>query len=44
MRVMRLKALYWTDEQAALDYAAGVQDEMEKESMKDALIPVVYYE
>ena len=40
MRVNALKALYWTDEQAALDYTAGVQDPMEKESMKDALIPV----
>ena len=40
MRVNALKALYWTDEQAALDYVAGVQGQMEKESMKDALIPV----
>ncbi len=40
IRVNALKALYWTDEQAALDYAAGVKDQMEKESMKDALIPV----
>ncbi len=40
IRVNALKALYWTDEQAALDYAASVQDPMQKESMKDALIPV----
>ena len=40
IRVNALKALYWTDEQAALDFAASVQDPMQKESMKDALIPV----
>ena len=40
IQVNALKALYWTDEQAALEYAAGIQDPMEKESMKDALIPV----
>ena len=40
IRVNALRSLYWTDEQAALDFAAGVQGDLEKESMKDALIPV----
>ena len=40
MKVSALRSLYWTDEQAALDYVSGLTDEMEKESIKDALIPV----
>ena len=40
IRVSALKALYWTDEAAALEYASSFEDELEKESLKDALIPV----
>jgi len=40
MKVNALRALYWTDEQAALNYVSGLTQDMEKESIKDALIPV----
>lgn len=40
MRGTALKALYWTDEEAALAYAGSLEDKMEKESLKEALIPV----
>jgi len=40
MKVSALRALYWTDEEAALAYAKGLNEALEKESLKDALIPV----
>lgn len=35
-----LTSLYWEDKEAALAYAGSITDEMEKESLKEALIPV----
>ena len=35
-----LKSLYWVDKEAALTYANSITDDLEKESLKDALMPV----
>ncbi|WKK64561.1 M1 family metallopeptidase [Lutimonas zeaxanthinifaciens] len=35
-----LTSLYWEDKEAALAYAGSISDKMEKESLKEALIPV----
>ena len=35
-----LKALYWEDKDAALQFAASIENDMDKESLKDALIPL----
>jgi len=35
-----LKALYKVDKEAALEFAASLDDEMEKESLKSAIIPI----
>lgn len=40
MKTSALKALYWEDKEAALQFAASIEDELIKESLKDALIPV----
>jgi aminopeptidase N len=40
IRAKALHALYWTEEEAALAFAGSLEDKMEKESIKDALIPV----
>lgn len=40
MKMSALKALYWEDREAALQFAASIEDKLIKESLKDALIPV----
>ena len=40
MKMSALKALYWEDKEAALQFAASIEDKLIKESLKDALIPV----
>ncbi len=40
VKVSALKSLYWVDKDAALTYANSITDDLEKESLKDALIPV----
>lgn len=40
IRVSALKALYWEDKEAALQFAASVENDLEKKSLKDALIPL----
>jgi len=40
IRVSALKALYWEDKEAALQFAGSIQNDMEKQSLKDALIPL----
>ncbi len=40
MKISSLKALYAVDKEAALQYAASLNDELVKKSLKDALIPV----
>lgn len=40
IRVSALKALYWEDKDAALQFAASIESDMDKKSLKDALIPL----
>ena len=40
VKVSALQALYKQDREAAMAYAAGIDNKLEKETMKDALIPV----
>lgn len=35
-----LKSLYWADKAAALDFANSISDELEKESLKEVLVPI----
>ena len=40
VKVSALKSLYWLDKDAALTFANSITNELEKESLKEALIPV----
>ena len=40
VKVSALKSLYWVDKDAALTFANSITNELEKESLKEALIPV----
>ena len=40
VKVSALKSLYWVDKDAALAYANSKTDDLEKESLKEALIPI----
>ena len=40
MKVSALKALFWEDKEAALQFAATIENEMNKKSLKDALVPL----
>ncbi len=40
VKVSALKALYWEDKEAALQFASSIENGMDKKSLKDALIPL----
>jgi aminopeptidase N len=40
VRISALNALFWEDKEAALQYAKSIENELEKKSLKEALIPI----
>jgi aminopeptidase N len=40
VRISALNALFWEDKEAALQYARSIENELEKKSLKEALIPI----
>lgn len=44
VKVSSLKALYWEDREAAVTYATSIDNELVKESLKEALVPLFVME